>query len=63
MRVRTDYGETVHISEGPHGDIRLWLTRDLPDMADERTDEVVLRPSQAERLAENLLAYANGGAP
>ncbi len=25
-----------------------------------RTDEVVLRPLQAERLAESLLAYANG---
>jgi hypothetical protein len=50
----------VHLSEDSHGDIWLSLTRDLPEMSAERTDEVVLRPSQAERLAAELLAYANG---
>jgi hypothetical protein len=59
-RILTDYSEMVAVGEDDHGDIRLSLYRVLPGEPATRTDEVVLRPSQAERLAAELLAYANG---
>lgn len=59
-RILTDYSEMVTVGEDDHGDIRLALYRVLPGEPAARTDEVVLRPSQAERLAAELLAYANG---
>lgn len=63
--IRTDYAETVWLFGEADGDITLSLTRLIPrgcadETMQERTDEVRLRPSQAERLAAELLAYANG---
>ncbi len=63
--VGTDYNERALITDDAHGDIVLSLHRLVrPEQGHrdgwERTDEIVLRPTQAERLAVVLLAYANG---
>lgn len=63
--VGTDYNERASVTEDAHGDVVLSLHRlARPEEGNrdgwDRTDEIVLRPSQAERLAEVLLAYANG---
>lgn len=63
--VGTDYNERASITEDAHGDIVLSLHRlARPEEGHrdgwDRTDEIVLRPTQAERLAAALLAYANG---
>jgi hypothetical protein len=59
--VRTDYDERVCVNVDENGDLSLSLTRFIHSEAIwDRTDEVTLRPSQAERLAADLLAFANG---
>jgi hypothetical protein len=52
-RIKTDSDYAVHVDEDPEG-VLLSITHGLGGTS------CVLRPTQAERLAAELLAYANG---
>lgn len=53
-RIKTDYDEVVTVEAEDGGDIILGVVHGIG------STECVLRPSQAEHLAAELLAYANG---
>jgi hypothetical protein len=53
-RIKTDYDEVVVVDAEPTGDVVLSIVHGIG------STDCVLRPMQAERLAEQLLAYANG---
>lgn len=53
-RIKTDYDEVVTVEAEEGGDVVLGIVHGIG------STEATLRPSQAERLAAELLAYANG---